>query len=304
MSCAHPTKIRNPINGQPMSVGCGKCFNCRLERSIDWRVRIAMEKYTQRSYGCTFATLTYSDLFLPSDYSCRIEEVQKLMKRFRYFSKDNKYLSPTFKHFSVSEYGDESARPHYHSILMGVNVNTAASLLRKSWKYGFIKTLPLTPYRIRYVVDYVTIYDPPSDTKDQYRLEGLEPPTRVFSQGIGYQYMYDFEDEFNRDGFYLVQGVKWTPSPYWKAKLGLSYDPVPALKATQSQLTQLGFDPKSQKDAIKYAQVKEGSLYAKQKLKGLPSAYIPSSDKFMPDDKIKSLADSITFFGSMEEPPF
>lgn len=242
MSCLSNTVIKNPITGEKMPVSCGKCLPCRMKRAVDWRVRIAMERYTQKDFGSSFATLTYCDEAIGVDYSCHISDLQKCIKRIRYYvKKHNKYISPTFKYFGVSEYGDISARKHFHLIVLGINSNTLGKILRESWKFGFVSTSPLSPYRIRYVVDYCTIYDPTDEVKDEYRLNGLEPPQDIFSNGIGADYMVKYRDEAERDGFYFFNGKKWIPPAYWRKKLRLSIDSFSALKQRIGLLKDYGY---------------------------------------------------------------
>ena len=279
MSCLSNLTIKNPKDNSYIPVSCGHCLPCRMKRAIDWRVRIAMERYTQRNFGSAFATLTYSDTYLPDDYSVCISELQKCIKRIRYYAhKRDNYISPNFKYFGVSEYGDESGRPHYHLIVTGINPNTLGSILRESWKNGFVQSGVLSPYRIQYVVDYVTIYDPTPEVKDSYRLEGLEPPQDIFSNGIGADYMWKYRDEAIERGYYLFANKKWIPPAYWRDKLGIDINPFQAALSRIDMLKQYKFDinpvdNKRLEEELAYISNRSNQAYGKKSFKIIKSAH-------------------------------
>ena len=95
-----------------VSVPCGQCIGCRLERSRQWAVRCVHESSLHRF--SSFITLTYNDEHLPSDRSLNVEHFQRFMKRLR------KHLEPLkIRFFHCGEYGDKFRRPHYHAIVFG-----------------------------------------------------------------------------------------------------------------------------------------------------------------------------------------
>lgn len=94
----------------PMTVPCGQCIGCRLERSRQWAIR-NMHENQMHDYSC-FITLTYSDENLPYGNTLVLEDFQKFMKRLR------KKVGPV-RFFHCGEYGDETDRPHYHALLYG-----------------------------------------------------------------------------------------------------------------------------------------------------------------------------------------
>lgn len=62
-----------------------------------------------------FITLTYDDQHLPPDYSLRVSDWQKFMKRLR------ERTGKRIRFFHCGEYGDLTSRPHYHAILFGLD---------------------------------------------------------------------------------------------------------------------------------------------------------------------------------------
>lgn len=103
-----------------LSLPCGQCVGCRLERSRQWAVRCLHE--TQMHESSSFVTLTYNDEHLP-EYGClRYRDFQLFMKRLR-------KVFPEARFFMCGEYGERTGRPHYHACLFGVWFHD-----RKFWK--------------------------------------------------------------------------------------------------------------------------------------------------------------------------
>lgn len=96
----------------PMTVPCGQCIGCRLERARQWSVRMMHEASLHES-NC-FVTLTYDDEHVPRDGSLVKRHFQLFMKRLR-----AKFMPDRISFFHCGEYGDDNGRPHYHAILFG-----------------------------------------------------------------------------------------------------------------------------------------------------------------------------------------
>lgn len=103
---------RQKSTGLGMTVPCGQCIGCRLERSRQWAMR-CMHEAAMHSENA-FVTLTYSDEHLPSGGSLDIRDFQLFMKRLR------KRRSERVRFFHCGEYGELNDRPHYHALLFGV----------------------------------------------------------------------------------------------------------------------------------------------------------------------------------------
>lgn len=102
----------HPKLGTPITVPCGRCIGCRIERSRQWAVRIVHESKCHLE-NC-FITLTYSDEHLPPHLNLVKSDVQKFIKRLR------KSIAPKkISYFACGEYGDTTQRPHYHLIIFG-----------------------------------------------------------------------------------------------------------------------------------------------------------------------------------------
>lgn len=96
----------------PMSVPCGQCIGCRIDRSREWAIRCVHEAQ-MHEHNC-FITLTYDNEHLPPGNTLDKEELQRFLKRLRHHCGQ-------FRYFACGEYGDETNRPHYHAVLFGLN---------------------------------------------------------------------------------------------------------------------------------------------------------------------------------------
>ena len=95
---------------QFMQLPCGRCIGCRLEHSRKWALRCVHEA-SLYDKNC-FITLTYDDEHLPKDSSLVKRDLQLFFKRLR-----KRYPGHLIRYFAAGEYGDNTARPHYHAIL-------------------------------------------------------------------------------------------------------------------------------------------------------------------------------------------
>lgn len=96
-----------------MQVPCGRCIGCRLEKSRQWAIRMTHE--AQMHQNNCFLTLTYNDENLPKHNSLHYPDVQKFLKRLR------KIYKTKLSYYLCGEYGDHTARPHYHICLFGID---------------------------------------------------------------------------------------------------------------------------------------------------------------------------------------
>lgn len=98
--------------GRQMEVPCGRCRQCRLDRSREHAIRCVHESQ-MHAQNC-FVTLTYSDEFLPPGGNLVYRDYQLFMKRLI-------ARRGPVRFFMSGEYGDVTGRPHYHAILFGVD---------------------------------------------------------------------------------------------------------------------------------------------------------------------------------------
>lgn len=96
----------------PLTVPCGQCRGCRLERSRQHGVRCLHESKMHEDNS--FITLTYSNDFLPANGSLHYLDFQLFAKRLRH------HCGP-YRFFMCGEYGERTFRPHYHACLFGLD---------------------------------------------------------------------------------------------------------------------------------------------------------------------------------------
>lgn len=161
---------------KPISLPCGQCIGCRLERSRQWAVRCVLEASMHKE-NC-FVTLTYNDDNLPPDLSLDKRVFQLFMKRLR------KRVKVPIRFFACGEYGEKLQRPHYHVILFGIDLRKeekecqhfsclssrfvlssrslllSTNILSELWPYGFSSvgtcTFESAAYVARYCLKKVT----------------------------------------------------------------------------------------------------------------------------------------------------
>lgn len=108
-----------------VSIPCGQCIGCRLDRSRQWADRMMME--LDHSKTAVFLTLTYSPENVPLGmitendipiYSLDKRDTQLFLKRLRFHFQDR-----DIRFYCAGEYGDKTARPHYHMIVFGLSLS-------------------------------------------------------------------------------------------------------------------------------------------------------------------------------------
>lgn len=153
-----------------VSLPCGQCVGCRLERSRQWAMR-CMHEASLYEDNC-FLTLTVRDSEL-AEYDCSrcgdgsslcMCRFQKFMKRLRF-----EFSGKTIRFFHCGEYGDTTLRPHYHACLFNFDVPDrkfykmnelgmplyTSKLLERVWGHGFVIVGDVTFESAAYVARYV-----------------------------------------------------------------------------------------------------------------------------------------------------
>lgn len=131
-------KANEALIDKPITIPCGQCIGCRLDKSREWATRCVLE--SQLHPENSFITLTFNDLSLNENRSLDKADFKKFMKRLRkkmisYHKKTripgtNKWKQSTIKnhypvghqirYFHCGEYGDGLDRPHHHAALFNL----------------------------------------------------------------------------------------------------------------------------------------------------------------------------------------
>lgn len=216
MQCVKPITIRGA------TYPCGKCIACRIAKAREWSVRLMHElPYWSES---VFLTLTYSDDYLPENRSLRKTDLQKFFKRLR-----KRIFPRKIKYFACGEYGEHTARPHYHAIIFGLGRDKMSrEFIMDSWtfcdwsNFRVDKTFGSVTYdSCRYVSDYIFKKYDKVKADEEYTSKGLEIPFKVCSQGLGLRYCLEDTENLSSNFFVSVRGHKMALPRYYVNKLGL-----------------------------------------------------------------------------------
>lgn len=167
---------RKPLGDSNLSLPCGRCMGCRLEKSRQWAVRCVHESKCYDD-NC-FVTLTFSPENVPKDGSVRRVHVQNFMKDLRNafvppcpdgFDSDEWFREFGIRVFYCAEYGDNFGRPHYHLCLFNFDfpdrvrftkVNDfwyyTSDILKKLWPFGHSTVCDFSFETAAYVARYCT----------------------------------------------------------------------------------------------------------------------------------------------------
>lgn len=242
MKCPNPIYIRATETSGSRTVPCGKCAACRKRIAGQWVTRLEVE--FKHASSCYFVTLTYNEQNVPytksGQQTLKKSDLQEFLNLLKQYA--------PYRHFSIGEYGDKGARPHYHLILFNFNpiVNPATgnivyhrswgritsdmlmsnvdieAVIFKAWKKGIVQIEPLDGGAINYVANYTVDYSVRSETEDQQKIFALmtrKPP-------IGYQYYSDSQihryhnmSDFREKSFYQTNYGRTVLPRLYKDKL-------------------------------------------------------------------------------------
>ena len=226
-----------------MTVPCGQCIGCKLDRSRSWALRCAHEAefHDQNS----FITLTYATE--PFGGSLKPMDVTLFMKRLR------RKLAKPVKFFMCGEYGSvrdengqiipgELGRPHYHILLFGHDFedklffkksNTGfpiytSELLTERWGLGHAVTQAFSIEAAAYVARYCTKKITGPKAEDHYQKEfvtndgeiiriQVEPEYNRMSnrEAIGKKWFSNYHSDVYPKDFVTNKGIKFRPPRYY-----------------------------------------------------------------------------------------
>lgn len=178
-------------------VGCGKCMECRKQKSRAWQVRL-LEEVAQDNKAL-FVTLTFSndDIYkLSGQIDKRLEGydrdnaiakrgVRLFLERWR---KENK---KSVKHWLITELGHNGTENiHLHGIIW---TDKSEQYIKNKWGYGYIWTNEKKGVVGEKVVNYIIKYVTKLDEKHQYY-----EPKILCSPGIGKGYTKKLNYQLNK----------------------------------------------------------------------------------------------------------
>lgn len=213
MQCYHPITLKT---GE--IVPCGKCPACLANQRKEWIFRLEQE-YLDSNFAI-FVTLTYDEKNIPLGHNVRKRDVQLFHKRLR------KHFPPgELRFYLVSEYGDQTFRPHYHGLYFfksNYSKTEIYDIFEKSWSLGFIKFGEVEEGSIVYCTKYCLKHsDTPPGRVKTFRL------VSKMNGGLGSRYireMADYHIESNNGKFVSFNGKVSRMPRYYRTKIGIKID--------------------------------------------------------------------------------
>jgi hypothetical protein len=247
MACFHPLQAYQTSDGsiifserkgdvvRSLSLPCGQCWGCRLERSRQWAVR-CMHEASLHDQNC-FITLTYDNDHCPSDRSLNYGDFQRFMKRFR-----KKFKGSTIRFYMAGEYGEKFERPHFHACIFGFNFpdltlwkrTPSGALIYRSksledlWPFGYSSVGDVTFESAAYVARYVMKKRTGKGIGDHYETTDMETgeiKDRVpefnrmsLKPGIGANWFKRYHTDIYPHDYVVVNGRETRPPKFYDKK--------------------------------------------------------------------------------------
>lgn len=222
MQCVSRIRLKDEKNGGFRDVPCGKCYECKRNRQLDWAFRIKQEdKVSDYSLVVTF---TYEEKLRPVTdngiLTLRKSDVQKFLKRLR-----KRFPDASIRYFGVGEYGSDPRRshhPHYHIIFFvrGISRTDFESSLYDCWDFGFLYIDSLSPEAVTYVTKYclkdsIYVLDPELG-QPTYSMMSLRPA--IGSNYLSQEQRLRIAGGYHRPYDYVEGGAKARVPRYYRDK--------------------------------------------------------------------------------------
>lgn len=223
----------------PISLPCGQCIGCRLERSRQWAIRCIHEASLYEN-NC-FITLTFSPEELAkrdNPMSVDVRDFQLFMKRLR------KKFGSNIRFFHCGEYGEIGKRPHYHACLFNFDFADKklwkitkggerlyiSQALMDLWPFGFSTIGDVTFESAAYVARYIMKKQTGDKAFEHYNeidpetgevLNSIKPEYITMSRrpGIGKKWFDKYKNDVYPKDFVTVNGKKMRPPKYYDTLL-------------------------------------------------------------------------------------
>ena len=216
---------------RPVTLCCGRCTGCRLERSRQWAMRCVHEASLHEENA--FITLTYDDDHLPAGGTLKKKDYQDFMKALRHY-----YYPKRIRYYMCGEYGEQSVRPHYHACLFGLDFTDKvcytekqgirlyiSSTLNHIWKKGFTTVGEVTFDSAAYVARYIMKKINGEKAYEHYKSIDFEtgeifdliPEYTTMSRrpGIGREWYKKWKEEVYPEDEVVIRGIKQHPPRYY-----------------------------------------------------------------------------------------
>lgn len=200
-----------------VAVPCGKCLPCANHKGITVAVRIVHDWQMHHGVGC-FITLTYALDKRPPGGGLSPSDLAAFHHRARDWARRN---GLRWRTVSVGEFGGRTGHPHYHLVLLGIDLTEGASLkfysnpgqqlydsplLNRLWPHGEVTVSPMNEGRAKYMgLHFVKSFGVPGTA------ECYKPPRRP---GLGAGWLEKYAGDLLK-GFVTIDGEKFPiPASY------------------------------------------------------------------------------------------
>lgn len=211
--------LKSGYSDMKVTLPCGQCIGCRLDRSRQWAIR-CMHEASLYTRNC-FITLTFNDKYVTDSLDKR--DFVLFMKRLR------KKFGQGVRYFHCGEYGELLQRPHHHAclfnfdfpdkVLFSVNRGVPlyrSALLEKLWPFGFCTVGSVTFESAAYVARYVTKKITGKLAESHYQGKVPEYVTMSRRPGIARKWFESFKDDVYPSDFVVIRdGIKCRPPRYY-----------------------------------------------------------------------------------------
>lgn len=230
----------------PVTLPCGQCIGCRLERSRQWAIRCVHEASLHPD-NC-FITLTYNDRNLPKDGSLNKKHFQDFMKRLR------KAFPQKLRYFHCGEYGEQLGRPHYHACVFNLRFPDqklyrklesgdlyVSDMLNEIWGQGFCILGSVTFDSAAYVARYIAKKITGDQAEAHYAGKLPEYTTMSRRPGIGKDWFEKFKSDCYPSDSVIMRGKEFHPPKYYDRQFELD-SPVDFAKLKNKRKSEI-LDP-------------------------------------------------------------
>lgn len=206
----------------PVTVPCGQCIGCRLERSRQWGLRITHEA-SLHPFNM-FVTLSYDDEHLPDGGTLVKKHFQDFMKRVRF------RFGEGIRYFHCGEYGDTTNRPHYHAIIFNLDMPDkrvikidprggyklySSQQLSDLWGMGHVWIGNVTNESANYVARYILKKVTGEKAEDHYQGRLPEYVTMSRRPGIASGWIEKYSKDVYPSDNCIVAGKQQKPPKFY-----------------------------------------------------------------------------------------
>lgn len=217
-----------------VTIPCGKCVGCRLDKSLQWASRCVCEAELHED-NC-FVTLTYDNEHLPLTAqgipTLRKDDFPDFVKRLRRYFDYHSIDYDSIRYYQCGEYGELYSRPHHHACFFGFDFPDKcprgrtkdgytlfrSELLRELWGHGNVSIGSVTGQSSAYVARYVMKKITGEMAEEHYNGRIPEFITMSRRPGIGKEWLLKYhKDVYPFDKVISAYGQKVKPSSYFDA---------------------------------------------------------------------------------------